>query len=199
MYKRQTGEGDEFFELTLSNASGATIGGSGVMRVNILDGSGFNQAPNAVAGGSQTVNIGDTVTLNGNQSNDPDGDNLSYEWTQTLGPAVTLSSADTSSASFTAPTVGSDTLLRFELRVSDTFGLEDVSTASVTVRSTANSGGGSGGGSALWMLLLLAGWVLLERMMLDYRLLAIRARRDNVDRHIRQLFNPIEIITRIGR
>jgi len=180
-----TAEGDEFFDLTLGNASGATIGGNGVMRVTIRDGSGLNQAPNAIAGGSQTVNIGATVTLNGNQSNDPDGDSLTYEWSQALGPAVMLSNADTESASFTAPTVGSDTLLRFELRVSDTFGLEDVSTASVTVRNPANSGGGSGGGSALWVLLLLAGWVLFERMMLDYRLLAIRARRDDVDRHIR--------------
>ncbi len=146
-------EADEFFELNLSNVSGASLGTKTQLRVNILDGSAVNQAPNSVAGASQTVGPGDNVTLNGSQSNDPDGDNLTYAWTQTMGPTVTLSSANTETASFTAPNVSSDTLLRFELEVSDTEGLTDTAIASVTVSVGATTGGGSGGGPVtLWLL-----------------------------------------------
>jgi len=170
-----TGEADEFIELTLSNAAGATLGTNTSLRIDVLDGNGSNAAPNAVAGSNQTVRIGAVVTLNGGNSNDPDGDALTYQWTQTMGPTVSLSSADTSSASFTAPSVTSDTLLRFNLAVTDPAGLND--SANVTVTVTANSpgmGGGSGGGGAisLWLLILL----LFKRMRFDNRLLAIRSR-----------------------
>jgi choice-of-anchor B domain-containing protein len=164
-----SGEDSEYFELTLSDAAGGTIDGSGVLRINISDGTGINATPNAVAGNNQTVSSGSSVTLDGGSSNDPDGDLLTYAWTQTLGPAVTLSGANTSSASFSAPSVSSDTLLRFSLAVTDPGGLSDSATVAVTVRS---SGGGGGGAFSLWLLALL----LFERMRLDYRLLAIRAR-----------------------
>lgn len=152
-----TGEADEFFELTLSNPSGASLGTISTMRVNVFDGSGANQAPNAVAGSSQTVSIGVLVTLNGGNSNDPDGDNLSYQWTQTMGPTVSLSNATSASATFTAPDVSSDTLFQFRLDVSDPSGLSDSSTANVTVRAGGSGsfgGGGGGGGSTHWLLLL---------------------------------------------
>ena len=69
------------------------------------------------------------------------------------GPHVTLSNANTETASFTAPNVSSDTLLRFELEVSDTEGLTDTAIASVTVSVGATTGGGSGGGPVtLWLL-----------------------------------------------
>ncbi len=168
-----SGEGNEFLELTLSNAAGAALAGTTTLRVNILDGTGINNAPNAVAGGSQSVSSGSLVTLNGTGSNDPDGDALTYRWAQVLGPGVTLSDADSANATFTAPTVSSDTLLRFELTVSDAGGLSDTTAASVTVRSGNSSGGGGGGGGlSLWLLALL----LFERVRLDDRLRAIRSR-----------------------
>ncbi len=152
-----SGEADEFFTMTLSNATGATLGTTSQLRVDIVDASGVNQAPNAVAGSSQNAAPGDNVVLNGSQSNDPDSDSLSFSWTQTIGPTVTLSNADTDTASFTAPEVSSDTLLRFQLQVSDPGGLSDTSTASVTVISatSAPSGGGSGGGGGPISLALL--------------------------------------------
>lgn len=154
-----SGEADEFFDVTLSNATGAALGGSVQLRVDILDASGANQAPNAVAGSSQNAASGNTVTLNGGQSNDPDSDSLSYAWTQTLGPTVTLSNANSSTASFSAPNVSSDTLLRFELQVTDPGGLSDIATASVTVSavSVAAGGGGSGGGPVSLLLLSILG------------------------------------------
>jgi len=145
-----TGEADEFVELTLANATGATVSRSAV-RINIADGAGINNFPNAIAGASQTVGSGTVVTLNGGQSNDPDGDALTYRWAQTAGGAVTLSSPNSATATFTAPTVTSDTLLRFQLTVSDARGLQSASTTSVTVRKP----GKSGGGSLSWLLLVL--------------------------------------------
>ena len=168
-----SGEPGEFFELTLSNASGASIGPANVVRVDILDGTGVNSAPNSVAGANQTVPGGAQVTLNGSSSNDPEGDTLTYQWNQTLGAAVALASADTAIATFTAPPVTSDVMLRFALEVTDSQGLSDTSSVTVTVRAPGSPADSNGGGAlSLWLLALL----LFERMRLYDRLLAIRSR-----------------------
>jgi hypothetical protein len=69
-----------------------------------------------------------------------------------------LNNANTASASFTAPTVQSDTLLQFRLTVRDPAGLSNIATTSVII-NTGNSGGGfgdgGGGGGAVSPLLLL--------------------------------------------
>jgi choice-of-anchor B domain-containing protein len=173
-----SGEADEYVELTLGNAVGTNVG-QATLRINIADGTGINNSPNAVAGASQTVKSGVVVTLDGAQSNDPDGDAITYQWLQTSGTTVTLNNANTATASFAAPDVASDTLLRFQLTVSDTRGLTNVSTTSVTVRKP----GKSGGGSLSWLVLALLAATLLKRMLFDDRLLAVRTRRDNVHRH----------------
>jgi len=165
-------ESDEFIELTLGNISGASVSGSNKLRIDILDGTGTNAAPNAVAGANQTVASGASVALNGGGSNDPDGDALTYSWTQTLGTAVTLNNAGSANASFTAPAVSSDTLLRFSLQVTDPNGLTDAAEVSVTVTTNSPGSGGGGGALSLWLLALL----LFERMRLDNRLFAIRSR-----------------------
>jgi hypothetical protein len=155
-----TGEDEEFFELTLGNAVGAMVAGSGVLRVLIADGAGSNSSPNAIAGSSQVLPSGATITLDGSQSNDADGDSLEFSWTQISGPGVTLSSPGSAVAQFTAPSVSSDTLLQFRLTVTDPGGLSDTSTVTITVTGGPDLfGGGSGGGAAdLWLaaLLLLA-------------------------------------------
>ncbi len=77
--------------------------------------------PAADAGPDQTVSVGALVTLNGSGSSDPDGNlPLSYTWTQTGGPTVTLSGATTATPSFTPTTTG---VYTFTLVVTDSLGL----------------------------------------------------------------------------
>ena len=78
-----------------------------------------NNPPIADAGPNQTVRPGDTITLNGTASYDPDDHTISYAWNQTSGPATTISGNSTASPTFAAPAVTEDTTLTFQLTVSD--------------------------------------------------------------------------------
>jgi len=71
----------------------------------------------ANAGHPQTVASGAQVTLDGSASSDSEGRPLSYRWTQTGGPSVSLSGADSAQPSFTAP--DGPAALTFSLVVSD--------------------------------------------------------------------------------
>ncbi len=96
-----------------------------------------NQAPTADAGPDQTVSTGASVQLDGSGSSDPNGDSLTYRWSQTAGPSVTLSSATVARPTFTAP--GSATSLSFRLVVND----GTVDSAPDTVAITVASAGGT--------------------------------------------------------
>ncbi|MCY4491884.1 MAG: PKD domain-containing protein, partial [Thaumarchaeota archaeon] len=61
------------------------------------------QPPVADAGPPQTVRYGDTVTLDGRGSTDPNGDQISYSWTHTSGLSASLTGDDTEQPTFTAP------------------------------------------------------------------------------------------------
>jgi uncharacterized repeat protein (TIGR01451 family) len=89
-----------------------------------------NQPPIANAGPDQTVNPSQLVTLDGSGSSDPDNgpEPLSFVWTQTSGPAVTLTGADTSSPQFTPSETGE---FGFALVVND--GLAESTSDSVRI------------------------------------------------------------------
>jgi hypothetical protein len=91
--------------------------------------------PIANAGKDQVVNANSTVALVGSLSKDPDGDPISYHWTQISGsPAITLGGASTPVWEFTAPNVASDTTLAFQLTVTDSHGLSDSGRVNVLVK-----------------------------------------------------------------
>ncbi|HKE16344.1 MAG TPA: S8 family serine peptidase [Kofleriaceae bacterium] len=97
----------------------------------VSTGAGGNQPPVANAGADQSGQIGTQVVLDGTGSSDPDGgpSPLGFAWTQTAGPAVTLSGAATSQARFTPSAAGTYT---FRLLVSDG-AAEDDDTVTVVV------------------------------------------------------------------
>lgn len=96
-----------------------------------------NQPPTANAGSDKTNAEGDTVSLDGNMSADPDGATLSYQWRQTSGASVTLENASSQTARFQAPDVEVATTLSFELVVTDSAGAEDNDQVTVTVNTVA--------------------------------------------------------------
>ena len=97
---------------------------------------GTNDAPTANAGIDQTVTEGATVTLTGSGT-DPEGEMLTYAWTQTGRAAVALTGDNTSTVSFTAPANLVDTAtLTFELTVTDARGATGTDTVDITVTAT---------------------------------------------------------------
>ncbi|WP_223633975.1 myxosortase-dependent M36 family metallopeptidase [Corallococcus sp. EGB] len=100
------------FTVTVTDYDGASSSKAVAVTVNNVD-----RAPVANAGADIEADARSTVTLSGSGS-DPDGTPVTYEWAQTSGPAVTLSGADTATATFTAPDVNTPTELTFKLTVS---------------------------------------------------------------------------------
>jgi Bacterial Ig domain/PKD domain len=100
-----------------------------------------NLPPTANAGPDQIVNESLPVTLDGSASTDPRGGTLTYKWTQTAGPAVTLSSTSSSRPTFTAPTILTNTaVLAFELTVTNGAGLTGSDTVLITVNHVTPAG-----------------------------------------------------------
>jgi len=101
-----------------------------------------NDPPVADAGPDQAVDEASRVTLAGSAT-DADGTIAGYSWTQTSGAAVTLSAADTATATFDAPALalGETASLSFELRVTDDDGADDSDAVTVTVSGVAGVNG----------------------------------------------------------
>jgi hypothetical protein len=102
-----------------------------------------NSPPIANAGHSadKTVNEGSLVTLDGSASRDPDGDAMTFVWTQLSGPPVMLSTPNEAKTSFTAPSnlQAGDITISFKLTVADSSGLSNFDTVSILVSHTAIS------------------------------------------------------------
>ena len=88
--------------------------------------------PIADAGPPQTVRYGDTVTLDGRGSTDPNGDQITYSWAHTSGLSASLTGSNTAQPTFTAPS--STGTITFTLTV--TAGT-DSDTDDVTINVTA--------------------------------------------------------------
>ncbi|MGH7595926.1 MAG: PKD domain-containing protein, partial [bacterium] len=93
--------------------------------------------PVAEAGPNQTVGENVVVTLDGRTSRDPENAPLTFAWTQTAGPAVTLNNPNNAVTTFTTPTVFLNQTLTFRLQVSDGM-LADMDLVTVTVLNNIN-------------------------------------------------------------
>ncbi|MEY4717433.1 MAG: hypothetical protein RL563_51, partial [Pseudomonadota bacterium] len=98
-------------------------------------GAEVNIPPQAIAGDNEIFSLGQTITLDGSQSFDPDSSQpLSFEWTQTGGPQVLLSDVNSVRPSFNANQVGS---YSFRLIVSDNETNSQPNVVTITVRSSS--------------------------------------------------------------
>ena len=95
-----------------------------------------NQVPVADAGDDQVANIGDTVVLDGSLSYDPDGDAISFIWSQVQGARVSLTSSNSAAPSFVPTEQG---VYVFELRVYDGSDTSSADTVTITVQSEATA------------------------------------------------------------
>jgi hypothetical protein len=98
-------------------------------------GQAVNHAPVADAGAALTSVKRAVVTLDGSASHDPDGNTLTYAWSQTAGQTVTLSDPKSAKPTFTTP--GKSGTLSFSLIVNDGQLNSASSTVSVTVTNAA--------------------------------------------------------------
>ena len=98
-------------------------------------------APAADAGAAQDTYESTEVTLDASGSADPQGQTITYAWTQgTGGPRVTLSSATAAMPTFTTPAVGPGVThtLTFTLTVSDGLLTSAADTVTVTFRDSVD-------------------------------------------------------------
>jgi large repetitive protein len=121
-----------------------------------------NRAPVAViSGGGGSVQTGASVSLNGSGSSDPDGDALTYQWSQTGGPSGTFNGTTAASTTFTAPSSGGTVTIG--LTVTDAKGLSNTASTTVTVNAKEDTGCSSTGAPASAIGLLIVGAFLLAR------------------------------------
>ena len=118
------------FTLTVTDPGGLSATDTATVTVSADD-----DAPIADAGDDFTTYEGDAAALDGGGSSDPEGEALTYAWTQTGTPAATLSDASASAPTFTAPAVTADTELTFTLTATDAGGQSAADSVTVTVKN----------------------------------------------------------------
>ncbi len=122
------------FQLTVTDLYG--LKSTDTCIVNIL---WVNNPPVADAGPDQEVNEGSFISLDGTDSNDPDGDSITFQWIQTGGAAVTLNDPNAAQSSIvSSQDIPSGEILIFQLTVTDEGGLKSTDECSVAVVTPAN-------------------------------------------------------------
>jgi hypothetical protein len=94
-----------------------------------------NDAPVADAGPDQIGVAAGTVRLDGSGSFDPDGDPITFQWTQVAGPSVSLSAPTAAVTTFSAAAGQS---YAFRLTVRDDKGAQGIARTQVTTRTPQN-------------------------------------------------------------
>ena len=122
-------------QLNITSVSSSTQN-VGLAEIQVYQNSTGGSQPVANAGPDQTVTASSTVQLDGSGSSDPAGNPLTYQWTQTSGPTVTLSSATAVKPTFTAPS--SATTLIFQLVVNNGQMNSNPDTVTITVSNNSD-------------------------------------------------------------
>ncbi|WP_221066600.1 PKD domain-containing protein [Methylomagnum ishizawai] len=120
------------FSLTVTDPDGNDSADPATVNITVKK---QNHAPVADAGDGQTVRAGSLVTLDGGNSQDPDGDSLGYAWTAPAG--ITLSDPKAQKPTFAAPLALAGQTLTFSLKVDD--GKLDSAASQVAVKLTADN------------------------------------------------------------
>ena len=126
---------DTVVEFTLAVSDGmATVSDKAL--VTILDSA--NSAPSPDAGADQEAAEGSTVSLDGTASDTDPEDTLTYAWSHNSTLAISFADRTDLDTTFTAPNVGSETIIEFTLTVDD--GTAPASdTMLVTITDSANT------------------------------------------------------------
>jgi hypothetical protein len=130
---RATAAGTVVMGLTVSD--GRVTSSEDLVTIEIDDPS-VNRRPVARAGSDRAVVVGAEVQLDATRSTDPDGDVLTYQWTQLAGPRVTLDNNRSPKPAFTPTRPG---FVRFGLTVSDGKASSAPSSVLIQVTTDGNS------------------------------------------------------------
>ena len=122
------------FQLVVNDSKVSSSPDTVVITVNNT----VDEAPVANAGPDQSAGELVSVMLSGAASSDPNGQAVTYAWTQSSGPAVTLVGATTVSPSFTTPNVTTPQVIVLSLVVNDGQLSSPADTVAVTVNNTIN-------------------------------------------------------------
>ena len=139
------GGADLHFQLIVTDSHSASSDPAAPTATVLVHVSYVNQPPTANPGNDQTVNEGDTVSLNGSGT-DPDNNTLTFAWSQFSGPTVTLSDPTDPKATFIAPQVFcAGDIIVMTLTADDGYGGTDsknvtINVANVNHLPTANTG-----------------------------------------------------------
>jgi choice-of-anchor B domain-containing protein len=112
-----------------------------------------NTAPVVTLPGDFELNSGQTQNLEAHTS-DAESDTMTYLWEQTAGSTVTLTNADTLTASFTAPNSPDSLTFKFTATDSQGASTEGSVTVSVIASAVTPTSANSSGGSIFWLTFL---------------------------------------------
>ncbi|GHF79895.1 hypothetical protein GCM10017161_03880 [Thalassotalea marina] len=163
-----TEEDAETFTLSLNSIGDSRLGANPTVIITIADDE-KNDAPNVTLPENFEANTSAQVSLTALVT-DTDDDDMTYLWQQTAGSDVSLSNAESLTASFTAPTAAGQ--LTFSFTATDYRGAATTQSVTVTVVKppevitvTPKSSGGGGSMYLLGLLLLPLTWLRKKKQL----------------------------------
>lgn len=121
---------------------------TGTVTVSVAAGAENNPPEAVVENVEGPQQVGTTVELDASGSSDPDGDDLTFSWSQVSGATVSIIDADQAVASIVVPELAISETAVFEVTVTDTGGLSDTARVNVEFKG-ANTAPVASANSAL--------------------------------------------------